>query len=81
MVAPNRPSAPISRNIDGSVLLLPKRLHDARRQPSLRILARRIAHHFLLHRQLLFEQQRIVPVEIARAMFQPLIPDNRASIA
>ena len=64
------------------MLLLAERLENARRQTPLRILARRIAHHLLLHGQLLLEQQRIVPVK-AHASHVPALKSfhNRASIA
>ena len=44
--------------------LVPKCLDDARRELALRVIARGVAHHPFFRRQLLIEQQRIVPFEI-----------------
>src|ERR1700716_135534 len=44
-------------------MLAAKGLDDAGRQPALRVIARGVSHHLFFIRQLLVEQERIVPMK------------------
>ena len=81
IVAPSRPSSPISRKIATSVVPLRNASSHARQQAVLRVGVRRLAHRALVVAELLVEEERVVPVEACLGFGHVGLLDARVLVA